>query len=365
MRRIVLDKISSSTKNVGLSREVRITDEIIAKPGYVLAGIIHGEKTTYNTIENLSGRMIRLHEGEILAGTLGHRDALHGYSGRVPEKIAVGDRLQVLNLGGVIGECTSANPQVGKPFDFEVLGSILVFPHFESRQGEPAHVAQHGALTPKEGAQGFSRKVPVVFVAGTCMQAGKTTTCARIIRGLKTSGFTVGACKLTGVSLLRDTLEMEDYGADTAHSFIDAGVVTTDGNSAVPTAHLLFQTLIDEGVDIIVAELGDGILGTYGVKQILADSALMDMATVLVLCANDPVGAWGGVEILKERFGLCPQIISGPTTDNLAGIQYIEGELGVRAINARKNTDELMAYINQCVKEKSSPQISNATAKKE
>lgn len=356
MRRIVLDKISSSTKNVSLSREVRITDEVIAKPGYVLAGKIHGEKTTYNEIENLSGRLIRLHAGEILAGTLGHRDALHGYSGRVPEKISVGDRLQVLNMGGVIGECTSANPQVGMPFDFEVLGSILVFPQFESRQGEPAHVAQHGALqAPVGGEIQFSRDIPVVFVAGTCMQAGKTSACARIIRGLKNSGLTVGACKLTGVSLLRDTLEMEDYGADTAHSFIDAGVVTTDSTSAVPTAHLLFHTLIEEGVDVIVAELGDGILGTYGVKEILADTKLMQMANTFVLCANDPVGAWGGVELLKERFGLRPQIISGPTTDNLAGINYIERELGIRAINARKNTEELISFTNQCIQERTTP----------
>ncbi|MCB0329949.1 MAG: hypothetical protein KDD70_09805 [Bdellovibrionales bacterium] len=358
MRRLILDKISSSTKNVALPREVRVSDEIIAEAGYVLAGKIHGVKTTYNDVENCSGRMIRLHAGDILAGTLGHRDALKGYSGRVPKSIKVGDMLQVLNLGGVIGECTSANPQVGTPFDFEVLGSVLIFPNFESRRGEHAHVAKHGPLKASMSKeQMIASKVPVVFVAGTCMHAGKTSAAVRVVRGLKNSGKKVGACKLTGVSLLRDVLEMQDYGADWARSFVDAGVVTTDKDSAVETAYTTIGSLIADGAEVIVAELGDGILGTYGVQEILADSGLMEIASVLVLCANDPVGAWGGVQILRDDYKLQPQILCGPTTDNLAGINYIEQKLGMRAINARKDPEGLTDAVNAMIAESSSPKI--------
>ncbi|MCB0319692.1 MAG: hypothetical protein KDD60_02130 [Bdellovibrionales bacterium] len=353
MRRIVLDKIASATKNVPLPKEVRVSDNVIAEAGYILAGRLHGTKTVYNEVENCSGRFIRLHEGDIIAGVLGHRDALKGYSGRVPEKISVGDKLQVLNLGGVIGECTSENPEVGKPFDFEVLGSIQVFPQFESRQGENAHVRKHSQV--KLSTHPPQHKVPVVYIAGTCMQAGKTSAATRIVRGLRQAGLKVGACKLTGVSLLRDTLEMTDYGANWAYSFIDSGVVTTDGKSAVPAAYNVISTLIDEGAEIIVAELGDGIVGTYGVKEILAEKPLMDLATALVLCANDPVGAWGAVEILEQKYQLRPQVISGPTTDNLAGINYIENELNVRAINARKQADELCKTILALVESKATP----------
>ncbi|MCI5065014.1 hypothetical protein MRY87_04750 [bacterium] len=349
MKRITLDKISSSTKNIGLQREVRISEEIIAESGYVLAGRIHGVKATYNDIENCSGRMIRLHAGDVLAGTLGHRDALKGYSGRVPSSIRVGDRLQVLNLGGVIGECTSSNPEVGKPFDFEVLGSIQIFPQFESRKGEHAHVAHHSTLRKKtpSGGNSFQSKVPVIYIAGTCMHAGKTSAAVTIIRNLKNMGKKVGACKLTGVSLLRDTLEMSDYGADWARSFIDLGVVTTDKENAVSTAYQVMHSLIDDGAEVIVAELGDGILGTYGVKEILADAGLMGLKSIFLLCANDPVGAWGGSEILQKSYGFSPDIISGPTTDNLAGIDYIEKELGIRAINARKDSEGLAQHIGE------------------
>ena len=87
MYRYLADKISSSTKNVSLTREIRVDSAVIPESGYLIAGRIRGEKSVYNTIENCDGRMVRLHKGDIVVGTLGHRNALHGYSGVVPEKI--------------------------------------------------------------------------------------------------------------------------------------------------------------------------------------------------------------------------------------------------------------------------------------
>ena len=37
-----------------------------------------------------------------------------------------GDIVQILNIGGVLGICDSANPEVGAPFDCEVLGTVLL-----------------------------------------------------------------------------------------------------------------------------------------------------------------------------------------------------------------------------------------------
>ena len=45
--------------------------------------------------------MVTLHDGDVVVGVLGHRNALHGYSGVVPASGgAVGQRLQLLNLAG-------------------------------------------------------------------------------------------------------------------------------------------------------------------------------------------------------------------------------------------------------------------------
>lgn len=339
--RLWVDKIASATANVPLRRDVRVGDEIVAQEGYVVAGRIRGEKTVYNQIEDLHGRMVTLHDGDVIVGVLGHRNALHGYSGVVPAQVRVGQTLQLLNLGGVIGECTSENPDVGKPFGVEILGAVLVFPEFGDRLGVPAHIRMNAI-----GSDGGALPdAPIVFIAGTCMNSGKTSAACRLIRQLAVRGLAVGGCKLTGVSLRRDTMQMVDYGAKLAVSFNDAGVVTTSADSSVVTARRLIAHLGAQSVDVIVAELGDGILGEYGVQGILGDRMLMSRAGAIVLCANDPVGAWGAHRLMTERYDLRIDVISGPTTDNAVGTRFVREQLGMEAINARTEGTRLGTFI--------------------
>src|SRR3954449_2582709 len=133
--RVRLDRIASSTRNAGLTPEVIVGDEIVAAEGYVIAVRILEDKASYNTVEDVTGRMLSLRAGDTLAGTLGTRRALRGYAGVVPSHIAVGDTIEVLNLGGILGRCTSVNPEIGAPFKAEVLGAILAFPELRGRIG--------------------------------------------------------------------------------------------------------------------------------------------------------------------------------------------------------------------------------------
>lgn len=343
--RVWLDKIASSTMNVRLKRRARLSGEVVAREGYVVAGRVRGEKTVYNQLEDVHGRMVRLHDGDVVAGVLGRRNALQGYAGRVPERVAPGDVLQLLNLGGVIGACTSRNPELGEPFDVEILGSVLVFPEFDSRNGVPAHIGMNAVLD----GDSSGRIAPVVYVAGTCMNAGKTVAACTLVRQLARRGLAVGACKLTGVALRRDTLQMHDYGAQWALNFTDAGIVCTTADNAVPVATTLLRRLTESGASVIVAELGDGLLGEYGVAQILSEPRLTAAAAAIVLCANDPVGAWGAQRVMRERFNLSLDVISGPTTDNRVGTQAIERQLDIRAINARTDGEALGALIAERV----------------
>lgn len=338
--RIWLDKIASATRNVPLRRDARLTDRIVARPGYIVAGRVLGNKAAYNQLEDLHGRMVALHDGDVVAAVLGQRNALHGYSGYVPDAIRPGDELQLLNCGGVVGRCTSENPEVGQPFGVEILGGVLVFPDFEDRSGVLAHIGMNAIAAPPQ-----SPLVPVVYVAGTCMNSGKTTAACQLIRQLTSQGAAVGACKLTGVSLRRDVLQMQDYGARWAASFTDAGVVSTDTQTAVTVARALFGHLAQAGAEVIVAELGDGILGEYGVAEILADPDLAGRAAAIVMCANDPVGAWGAQRVLHEKFHLAIAVVSGPTTDNAVGTRYVQQQLGLEAINARTHGNELGEFV--------------------
>ena len=331
MKTIVADKIASIAQHLNLKRELRVSADIPCEEGVVIAAEVLNNKNTYNQLELTSGRMALVKKGDIVVGALGHRKALFGYSGHIPETLAVGDTLQLLNMGGVIGVCDSINASFGQPFDARVLGSVLDFPYLGQRIGVPARIGMEKlAAEPVLDTGG----VPVVAIAGTCMNSGKTAAACAIVSRLRHHGHTVDAFKATGVSLRRDILAMEDAGARSTLIFTDFGVACTTGVNGPAVTRTMLTRLAAQKPDVIVFELGDGILGAYGVEAILRDAGIRDALTCLVLCANDPVAAWGGVKLLREDFGIEPTIVTGPATDNDVGKEIITQRMGVQAINA-------------------------------
>ncbi|MDF3020052.1 MAG: hypothetical protein K0Q92_1355, partial [Steroidobacteraceae bacterium] len=267
MRTVVVDKIASVTQACGLGNEVRVaTDNIPAEEGVVVVVEILTNKSTYNTLELTSGRMAKVSQGDIVVGALGHRKALFGYSGHIPETVKPGDILQMLNIGGVLGVCDSVNPDKGRPFDCRVIGGVLDFPYLGERIGVPARV---GYRKFNPDATLNTHGVPVVALAGTCMEAGKTAAAAAIIARMRHRGLTVDAFKATGVSLRRDILTFEDSGARNTLIFTDFGVVTTTRKVGPAITRTMLTELSEKKPDVIVFELGDGLMGTYGVDAIL------------------------------------------------------------------------------------------------
>jgi len=239
MRRMKLDRIASSTRNARLRREVVVGDELIVREGYILCVRVIKNKFTYDTVEDVTGRMIKVKGGDIMAGVLGYRRALRGYAGIVPERLAVGDTLHILNLGGVLGVCTAGNPELGPPFEVEVLGSILTFPDVGDRVGKPAHIYTSNIPT----AETLHDIPPIILIAGTSMNSGKTFAATELVRVLSKQGWNVSACKLTGVSLMRDMLSMSDAGAGEVLDFTQAGVASTRGTKILPVARGILQHL--------------------------------------------------------------------------------------------------------------------------
>ena len=97
--------------------------------------------------------------------------------------------------------------------------------------------------------------------------------------------------------------------------------------------------------DVVVAELGDGILGHYGVDRVLDDTVVTGAVTAIVYCASDLVSAWGGVELMSRR-GLSIDVVSGPATDNASGTTWIDGTLNIHAANALTEGPRLMEVLN-------------------
>jgi hypothetical protein len=257
--------------------------------------------------------------------------------------------VHLLNLGGVLGVCDDYGRARGAPFSCRVLGAVLSFPFLGERIGVPARV---GGFEIESPASLRLPSIPVIAIAGSCMDAGKTAAACAILARFRHRGLTVDAFKATGVSARRDILAMEDAGARATMIFTDFGVVTTTPDNAPDLAKTMLRRLAANSPDAILFELGDGLLGAYGVEAILEDPAIKGTLTAVVLSANDPVAAWGGVTLLRERFDIEPAVVTGPATDNAVGVDIIRERLNVPAANALTDGAALGDFVLEKVLEK-------------
>jgi hypothetical protein len=134
-----------------------------------------------------------------------------------------------------------------------------------------------------------------------------------------------------------------------ALTFNDIGIASTHPGVTVSSAKGIFNRLAQNKPDVIVAELGDGILGEYGVQDILADPELAAIGAAWVMAAPDPVGCWGAKLIMEQRFNLPITVFTGPATDNEVGRDYVNAELGLPAFNARREADALVDVVKGAV----------------
>jgi hypothetical protein len=334
VRLVRVDKIASSTVNLDLTHELETTTRCEAKAGNVIVVQTLTDNATYNTLELVTGRMAKINPGDIIAGVLGYRRALKGFVGDVPERIEAGDRLHLLNLGGLIGCCLGHHHSLNNAIEVEVIGMPV-------RDGRILNIAEN-AIRPLDS---YDAPYPLVLVAGTCMNSGKTYAATEIIKHLARAGLRVAAAKLAGVACLRDTLNMQDHGAIKTMSFLDCGLPSTVGlTDLAPVAKGVISRLAGFEPDCIVIELGDGILGGYSVDSVFRDEQLMRGTAALVFCANDFVGAWGGRELLSAR-GVKIDVVSGPVTDSRMGAEYVRNELGLDAANAVNHGEQLAGII--------------------
>ena len=250
---IDVDKIGSATSPLGLAKTVAlVSNSESTKAGDVVVVRALTDSATYNMLELPTGRLAKINPGDLLIGVLGRRRALKGFVGDVPASLKSGDQLHLLNMGGVIGYCTGHHSSLGDAIQLEVIGLVC------DENGRVQNIAD--AALPVQTSLGES--APIVMIAGTSMNSGKTYAATELIKQATRAGLRVAAGKLSGVACLRDTLNMADHGAVTTASFLDCGMPSTvDVPDLAPAAKAIIAKLNEANPDLIVIELGDGILG--------------------------------------------------------------------------------------------------------
>ena len=144
---------------------------------------------------------------------------------------------------------------------------------------------------------------------------------------------------------------MEDAGASETMIFSDLGIVTTTAENGPALTRALLTGLASNGRTSSSSNSVTACLGAYGVEAILSDASIREALTAVVLCANDPVAAWGGARILREQYDIEPAVVTGPATDNAVGVRQISERLGLPAINALSNGVALGDHIAIAIQE--------------
>ncbi|MBA3712959.1 MAG: hypothetical protein H0W76_10995 [Pyrinomonadaceae bacterium] len=336
VKMVEVEKIGSVTSGLGLSKTLAVVGtRTTPRAGDAVVVRALTDSATYNQLELPSGRLAKINPGDVIAGVLGSRRALKGFVGDVPETIAAGDELHLLNMGGVIGHCTGHHSSLSDAIRVEVIGLVC------DEDARVRNIAD--AALPLRDSLG--RTAPLVIVAGACMNSGKTFAATEFVRQATRAGMRVAAGKLSGVACLRDTLHMADHGAVATASFLDCGLPSTVGvGDLTPVAKAIIAKLNESAPDLIVLELGDGILGGYSVDSVFDDAELRAATAALVFCASDYVSVWGGIELFRRR-GIEVDLIAGSVTDSQMGEDYIEEHFGVPAGNVKRDGTRLFDLI--------------------
>ena len=149
---------------------------------------------------------------------------------------------------------------------------------------------------------------PIILVSASSSESGKTVLAGKIIRRLSDAGLRVGALKVTGTGGVLDSLHHSNCGAICTLDNVDAGLITTGGDTEefrqrIPS---IFRHIEQSGVDVIVAELGGDVVSANN-PEVFCIREIIDNATLMIVISNDALAAAGFNALNQSRFGFPEQ----------------------------------------------------------
>jgi hypothetical protein len=291
-------------------------------------------------LQTTAGRRATLFPGDEIVVVFGNRYAPDQFEAVVPADLG---RCQLVAGGGVAAKVLSAHSKMKQATLLEPIGLLA------DVNGKVLNLRDYAL--PKLASP--PRRPVTIGVVGTAMNAGKTTTAAHLVRGLRAAGLKVGAAKVTGTGAGGDTWLMRDAGATTVLDFTDAGFASTYKVS-LPELCDGIDRILDQlavsGTEVVVLEVGDGLLQAE-TAAVLDCPQASTYFNALVFAAQDAMGAAAGVDWLEQR-GLRVEAVTGLlTAAPLASREAAEATglpvLGLAALGRAKAARDLYAAARQ------------------
>lgn len=266
----------------------------------VLARVV--ELGQHRRLELCDGRRAALYVGDEIVVAYGNRYAPDQYEAVVPDDLGP---CELVAAGGIAGRALCWHTDIDEPTRLEPIGLLADATNRrvnlrDWRLPEPPNV---------------DAPPWTVVVAGTSMNAGKTTTAAAIIHGLCRAGRRVAAAKITGTGAGGDVWLMGDAGANPVLDFTAAGFASTylcSPEEVLSSLRVLYGHVASTQPDVVVLEIADGMLQCE-TAALLASRELAALADAVVFAAGDAMGAIDGVARLRS-LGLPVIAVSGLLT---------------------------------------------------
>lgn len=280
-----------STRRVPLEQQRCVRVDLAPSNGdLVLARVVSvGQHKRLHTVD---GGRKNLFVGDLVVVSYGDRYAPNQYEAIMPGDLRDCD---LAAGGGVASRVVARHDRMRAPTRLHPLGLVANDP-----DGPPLNLAGFALEPPRPTTR---VEVPVMAVVGTSMDAGKTTTAAHLVRGLRNHGERVGYAKVTGTAAAGDPGFVRDAGATLVLDFTDVGYVSTYRQSSRAVEAIcdeLVLHLAAAGAEVIVLEIADGLLQRE-TAALLASASFRRRVDGIVFTAADSLGALGGVQWLRER----------------------------------------------------------------
>lgn len=282
-------KRSFSTRNVPLEAMQGVTTQALPVAGdLVLARVT--EIGHHTKIERPDGRKAKMFVNDLIVVAYGNRYAPDQFESELPADLGP---CHLVAAGGIASNALAWHDRIIKPTEIEPVGLVT------NELGEVINLRDYQIA---DVPAAFKRP-NVYVVAGTAMNAGKTTTAAFLINGLKVAGQKVAALKVTGTGAGGDLWLMQDAGADMALDFTDVGMATSyleTLETVKKGTKKLVNFAASQGVDTVVIEVADGLLQRE-TNALLLDEEFNAMVDCAVFTARDAMAAIEGVRWLSEQ----------------------------------------------------------------
>lgn len=271
----------------------------------------------HQSLESKTGRIHKIYSKDRGIFVFGNRYAPDYYEAVVPSSLD--EEVDLVARSGVVSKMVNKNNKKKDPTSIKVLGYVC------DAKGEILNTTQQPLVVPLQTEKKPRRAKMIVFV-GTSMNSGKSFAATATVKALTQMGYTVRASKITGTASLKDVLSMSDAGAEKFSDFTFLGHPSTymlDKHTVLDIYNKLDLKYANKPSSYWVVELADGIVQRE-TAMLLSSPEFKERIHRIIFCAGDALGAIGGKRLLKDKYGIQADMLSGVCTATPLHIREIK-----------------------------------------